>query len=145
MNKIILIGRLTKDPEMRTTNTGKKVASFSIAVNDGKDQDGKTKAQFFNCTAWDRLADIVESFAGKGKLVCVSGPLKFRSYEKSDGTQGHSHDISLNDFHMLTTKAESQAMQQEPDQDTTRTIPNKFDPADVPEIDVNDIKLEMPF
>lgn len=86
MNSVNLVGRLTRDPEMRTTGTGKSVCDFSIAVNKRmKPADGSPDADFFRCIAWERSADYVSTYLGKGRLVSVSGRLQCRKYTASDG------------------------------------------------------------
>lgn len=87
VNHVVLIGRLTRDPETRTTSTGKQVASFSIAVqrkfkgNDGVDVD------FFNIATWGNSAEFVSNYLGKGRLVSVEGRLQSRKYTTQDGSQ----------------------------------------------------------
>ena len=93
MNKVIIIGRLTKDPEIRTTQTGKKVASFSLAVNEGKDSNGQEMVQFFNCSAWDRLAEIAELQSYITKLednVATSKLKKLNSAKTFDAPKSDS-------------------------------------------------------
>lgn len=107
MNKVILVGRLTKDAEIRTTQTGKKVASFSIAVDDGKDTSGQRLTSYFNCTAWDSLADLIEQYVKKGHRLAITGKLQNRSWDKPDGTKGFATDISVRELEMLTTRLEA--------------------------------------
>lgn len=86
INRIVLIGRLTRDPESRTTGTGKSVVSFSIAVQKRmKPQDGSPDADFFNISAWGKTAEYVSNYLGKGRLVAVDGRLQSRKYTGSDG------------------------------------------------------------
>lgn len=85
VNKVILIGNITRDPLIKTTESGKKVALFTIATNRYfKDSNGenKSEAEFNNCVAWWTLADRAESFLKKGKLVYAEGRLKTRILEK---------------------------------------------------------------
>src|SRR4028119_2162766 len=110
MNKIILIGRLVKDPEIRSTATGKKVASFSIAVSDGKDQNGQEITQYFNCTAWEKKAEIIEMYIKKGHKIAVVGKLQNRTWDKPDGTKGYATDILVSELEILTSKAEAENM-----------------------------------
>lgn len=159
MNKVILIGRLTRDPEMRTTNTGKKVASFSIATNEGKNGQGQDIVQYFDISAWDRLADIVESYVKKGTRVAIVGSLRNRTWDGPDGTKRKATDITARELEILTTRAESQAMQQAagnnpaPAAQSSSPKPAEAAPAaapkqDLPEIDVNeldDMNVQMPF
>jgi single-strand DNA-binding protein len=85
MNTVNLIGRLTRDPESRTTTTGKNVCSFSLAVQKRfKPQDGSPDADFFDCVAWDKQADFITNYITKGKRVAISGRLQSRKYTASD-------------------------------------------------------------
>jgi single-strand DNA-binding protein len=136
MNKIFLIGRLVKEPEIRTTTSGKKVASFSIAVSNGKDQNGQELTQYFNCSAWEKLAEIVENYVHKGTKVAVIGKLQNRTWDKPDGTKGYSTDILANELEILTSKAESEAMAQR----------SGGDNSDMPQQNVDEIDVSnMPF
>lgn len=87
VNRVILIGRLTRDPELRTTTTGKSVADFSIAVTKKfKPQDGSPDADFFRVNAWGKDAEYVANYLAKGRLVAVEGRLQSRKYQASDGS-----------------------------------------------------------
>ncbi|MBN9504059.1 MAG: hypothetical protein BGO01_19950 [Armatimonadetes bacterium 55-13] len=87
VNSVVLVGRLTRDPELRTTNTGKSVCSFSLAVTKRiKPTDGSPDADFFNIVAWGNQADYVTNYLAKGRLVAVEGRLQSRKYTASDGT-----------------------------------------------------------
>jgi single-strand DNA-binding protein len=159
MNKVFIIGRLTKDPEIRTTSTSKKVANFSIAVNEGKDANGQDKVQYFNLSAWDRLAEILESYVKKGTRVACIGSLQNRSWDKPDGTKGYATDISVREIEILSSRTESEAMadsmpstpatgNDEGNSDTVApakkpTTEKKDDT--LPEINVDDINIQMPF
>src|SRR5665213_3852492 len=86
INRVVLVGRLTRDPELRTTQTGKSVCDFSIAVTKRiKPQDGSPDADFFRIIAWTQTADYVSSYLTKGRLVAVEGRLQSRKYQTSDG------------------------------------------------------------
>jgi len=88
INSVVLVGRLTRDPELRTTTTGKQVVSFGIAVDKKfKPQDGSPTADFFNVTAWEKTAEFVSNYLAKGRLVAVQGRLQQRSYTTQDGNQ----------------------------------------------------------
>ena len=87
INRVVLVGRLTRDPELRTTTTGKSVCDFSIAVQKKfKPQDGSPDADFFRVNAWDKTAEFVSNYLNKGRLVAVDGRLQSRKYTASDGT-----------------------------------------------------------
>lgn len=88
VNVVVLVGRLTRDPEMRTTTTGKNVVGFGIAVDKKfKPQDGSPTADFFNVSAWGQTAEFVTNYLAKGRLVAVEGRLQQRSYTTQDGQQ----------------------------------------------------------
>ena len=107
MNKVFLIGNLIKDPELRTTNSGKSVCTFSIAVNRRKDKDGNSTADFFSIVAWRQLAELCGKYLAKGRKVSVVGELQNRSYEANDGTKRHVTEIVANEIEFLTPKGES--------------------------------------
>ncbi len=110
-NRIILIGRVTAVPEMRYTQSGKPVASFSLAVNRPKrssaSQEMKEPQQdvdFINIVAWQNLAEICSRFLEKGKLICIEGRLQIRNYTGSDGVKRKACEVIANDMRMLSSK-----------------------------------------
>ena len=87
INRVVLVGRLVRDPELRTTTTGKNVVEFTIAVTKKfKPQDGSPDADFIRVKAWGNQADYVSNYLTKGRLVGVDGRLDQRKYQASDGT-----------------------------------------------------------
>jgi single-strand DNA-binding protein len=149
MNKVMLIGNLTKDPEIKTTATGKKVASFSLAINDGKDQNGTEIVQYFNLNAWDKTADVIEKYVKKGHKIMASGRLKNRSWDKPDGTKGYATDITVSDIELLTSRTDADRINsQAPSTPSTTPKPNSNDEdtsGSIPEIDIDSINVQMPF
>ena len=108
MNYVSMIGRLTKTPDIRQTNTGKNVCSFTLAVNRRyKDADGKTTADFFSVQAWEKLAELCVRYLDKGSKVFVSGELRNRSYEAKDGTKRTVTEIIASEIEFLSPKSES--------------------------------------
>lgn len=87
INQVILMGRLTRDPEQRTTTTGKTIASFSVAVDRNTQDD---QADFFNVTAWEKLGDLVMQYLGKGRRVLVQGRLRQDSWDDKETGQKRS-------------------------------------------------------
>ena len=86
MNKILLIGRLTKDPELRYTQSGTAVASFTLAVNRSfTNQNGEREADFINCVAWQKAAEFVSQYFKKGQQMALEGRLQVRSYDDNNG------------------------------------------------------------
>ena len=103
-NRVTLIGNLGQDPETKTTETGKKVAHFTLATNDGyKNADGQkiSETTWHNIVAWNGLADIAGRFLKKGKEVAVEGRIVYRSYEDKKGATKNITEIVLNDLILL--------------------------------------------
>ncbi len=94
LNRIVLIGRLTRDPEMRYTPQGVPVASFSLAVDRPfTNQHGEREADFIDCVAWRKLGETVGNHLTKGRLVAVEGRLQVRSYEAQDGSKRRAAEV----------------------------------------------------
>jgi single-strand DNA-binding protein len=99
MNHITIMGRLTRDPEMRTTPTGVEVCTFSVAVDRGrKNQDGTRTADFFDCEAWRQQAAFVHTYFKKGQRIAVEGAMEFREYEK-DGIKRRVAELKASRVH----------------------------------------------
>lgn len=106
MNKVFLIGNLTRDPELTETSGGIKICRFAIAVNRNySGADGERKTDFFNCVAWRGLAETVARYTKQGLKVAVSGSIEFRNYEDSQGVKRTSVDIVVQDVEFLTPKS----------------------------------------
>ena len=108
MNKVFLIGNLTRDPEQRTTQSGVSVCSFTIAVNRRRSNNaeaGQPEADFFRITAWRQLGDTCARYLSKGRKVAVIGELQARTYEAKDGTTRMSLDVSADEVEFLTPKS----------------------------------------
>ena len=93
MNKVYLIGNLTRDPETRQTQSGVSVCNFSIAVNRRMKSDGQQDADFFNIVAWRQLGDLCARYLSKGKKCAISGQIHTRTYEAQDGSKRSAFDI----------------------------------------------------
>ena len=115
MNVFVATGRLTKDPEKRTTQNGTSVCTFTLAVDRRyKNADGERQADFFPVVCWRHTADFAAEYLAKGKLVCVHGEMQTRSYEK-DGVKRYVTECVANDMQILTPKGEGAAQTQEPE------------------------------
>ncbi|MBS1481541.1 MAG: single-stranded DNA-binding protein [Christensenellaceae bacterium] len=109
MNKVILIGNLTKYPEVRTTNNGTYVTTFSIAVNRKyKAQDGSQITDLFDIVAWRQLAELCGKYLEKGRKIGIVGELQTRSYESKDGTKRYVTEIVASEVEFLTPKGSVQ-------------------------------------
>ena len=105
MNKAILIGRLTRDPELRTTPTGRKVCQFSIAVNRNfTNANGEREADFINCVVWDKQAENLVKYQKKGNQIAVDGRIQTRNYEDKDGKRVYVTEILANNISFLDSK-----------------------------------------
>ena len=105
MNKVFLIGNLTRDPELTETTSGVSLCRFSIAVNRNYGgADGERKTEFFNVVAWRGLGETVARYAKKGNKVAVSGSIELRNYEDGQGVKRTGVDIVAQDVEFLTPK-----------------------------------------
>lgn len=103
-NKVILMGNLTRDVEVRTTPSGQNVANFSLAVSRSfKDQSGQTqdRTSFINCVAWGKPGEIIAQYVSKGSPLLVSGRLEQRSYEDKDGNKRQAVEVFVEDFNFI--------------------------------------------
>ena len=108
MNKITIIGNLTKNPELRTTNAGVSVCGFTVAVNRPKKKDSTEDpgADFFNVNAWREKGEVCAKYLTKGSKVCVIGRVSVRTWEKED-RHGASLEILAEDVEFLSSRSES--------------------------------------
>lgn len=105
MNKAILIGRLTKDPELRTTPTGRNVCQFAIAVNRTyTNASGEREADFINCVVWDKQAENLARYQKKGNQIAVDGRIQTRNYDDKDGKRVYVTEILANNISFLDVK-----------------------------------------
>ena len=105
MNRVILVGRLTKDPELRYTQNGTPVATFTLAVNRTyTNQQGEREADFINCTIWRKPAENVANFLKKGSLAGVDGRIQTRSYDGQDGKRVYVTDVLAESVQFLEPK-----------------------------------------
>jgi len=109
LNRIVLIGRLTRDPELRYTSSGVAVASFSLAVDRAfSNQQGERETDFIDIVAWRKLAETVSGHLQKGRLVAVQGRLQIRSYETQDGQKRKAAEVVADDVRFLDRPRDAQ-------------------------------------
>lgn len=114
LNHITIMGRLTRDPELRRTNSGKGVCSFTIA----SDKPGRDSgASFIECVAWEKTADFISNYFGKGSLIVLEGRLESRQYETKDGQKRTVTEVVVSQAHFCEKKKEETAV----------PIPGNFD------------------
>lgn len=109
MNRVVLVGRLTRDPDLRYTPTGVAVANFTLAINRPfTNQDGNREADFINCVVWRRPAENLANYMKKGNQVGVDGRLQSRSYEGQDGKTVYVTEVVADSVQFLESKGSSQ-------------------------------------
>lgn len=121
INRAILVGRLTKDPELRRTTNDIAVATFTLAVNrQYSNQSGEREADFIQCVVWRRQAETVSQFLSKGSLVGVEGRIQTRTYDDQDGNRKYITEIVCDSVQFLETRAMADD-QSEPKKQTKRS------------------------
>lgn len=105
INNVVLVGRLTKDADLRYTSNGTAVASFTVAVNRSFKKDNEDqKADFINCVAWRKTAEALANFTKKGSLVGVEGQIQTRSYENKEGQKVYVTEVNAREVKFLESK-----------------------------------------
>ena len=112
INSIVLVGRLTKDPELRYTQSNQAVATFSLAVNRNfKSQNGEREADFINCVIWRQQAENLANWAKKGALIGITGRIQTRSYENQQGQRVYVTEVVADNFQLLESRKDREAGQ----------------------------------
>ena len=141
MNKIILVGRLTKDPEIQATNNGTSLLRFNVACKSKfRDEDGEQKVDFFVCLAWREKAELIHKYCKKGSMLQISGSMGSRSYEKQDGTRQTIWEINVEDVEFLSSINEESAENKEKTKTKSKTAPKQAEL-----IPLDDVDDELPF
>ncbi|MBN1891439.1 MAG: single-stranded DNA-binding protein [Clostridiales bacterium] len=109
MNKVILVGRLTRDPEVKTTQNQVEVCSFTVAVDRRfKSANGERQADFLNCVAWRQQARLLGQYFQKGSRIGIVGNLQSRSYDDKDGKRVYVTEVSVDEIEFIDSKRDSQ-------------------------------------
>ncbi len=147
VNKVILVGNLTRDPEMKTTTSGQSITTFGLATNRQWMTSGserRSSAEFHECVAWARLAEICKQYLHKGMLVYVEGYLKTRSWDMEDGTKRFRTEVVLQDMIMLEKRSDGKEIEYSPEgaaateEPATEEVHASNDaPQEAPKSDVN--------
>ena len=112
MNKLTIIGNLTRDPELRATSAGINVCDFTVAVNRRVRRDAQNaqpEADFFRVSAWRQLGENCAKFLAKGRKVCVVGPVSVRTYQANDGTTRANLEVTAEDVEFLSARNDGEA------------------------------------
>ena len=140
MNKVFLIGNLTRDPELRETPSGVAMCRFAIAVSRPySSQDGERQTDFFECTAWRGLAETIARFTKKGNKVAIVGHIQIRNYEDNQGAKRTAVDVIVQDCEFLTPKAGSEGF------DDVSEAPRASAPKKKPALQAMDDDSDIPF
>lgn len=116
MNKVILIGRLTKDPELRYTQSNIACVTVDVAINNGKDKDGnERKVDFIRIIVWDKQAENMAKYTHKGSLIAIDGSIKTDSYENDQGEKKYRTYVLANRIMFLDSKKTEEPLPKEPD------------------------------
>jgi single-strand DNA-binding protein len=108
MNKVMLVGRLTRDPELRTLPSGKHVTTFTVATNEYRGQNAGERTEYHAIVAWDRLAEICGQFLGKGQLVDLEGRLQTRQWDDDAGKRHWKTEVVVNQLEMLSGRGKKE-------------------------------------
>ncbi|MBS9338366.1 single-stranded DNA-binding protein [Fructobacillus sp. M2-14] len=113
INRVVLIGRLTRDVEVKYTQSGIAVGSFNLAVQRGfKNDNGDRESDFINAVIWRKAAENFANFTGKGALVAIEGRLATRNYENQQGQRVYVTEVNVDNFSLLENKAEAEKRRQ---------------------------------
>lgn len=141
INRIVLVGRITKDAELRKTQTWKSVASFTVAVN--RRGDGNT-ADFFRCSAWEKTAEYLAQYVHKGDLVGVQGRIEFETYKNKDGIEVKEAKVVCDSVDRLQAVERKEEPKQEPKEESHGYYPEQTEDFNTgPLLDID--SSELPF
>jgi single-strand DNA-binding protein len=151
INNVTLVGRLTKDPDLRYTSNGTGVASFTLAVNRNfTNQTGEREADFINCVIWRKPAETLAKYARKGTLLGVTGRIQTRSYDNQQGQRVYVTEVVADNFQLLESRATSEQRKQNDahadnrnnyNQSVSEGLPNDSDMPANSSIDISDDDL----
>lgn len=136
MNRVILMGRLTRDVEIRVAGNGEtKVANFSLAVDRRWQRDGEQSADFPNCIAFNKTAEFLEKYGKKGTKFIIEGRLQTGSYDKQDGTKVYTTDVVVDNVEFAESKTASENVAKtEKKNETETSFVMNFDDTDIDEL-----------
>lgn len=133
INNVVLVGRLTAKPELRQTQTGKGVTSFTLACDR---QYGRNKeADFISCVAWDKTAEVLVNYTDKGRLIAVDGRIQTRNYKDRDGKTVYVTEVVVNQVQLLSGREQTEQQPVE----TPQTTAQPFESNDSVEITADDL------
>ena len=145
-NKVILIGRTTKEVELRRTSNGTAVATFTLALDNRYVlKDGKPSTDFISCVAWANTAETMEKYVRKGALIAVEGRIQTRNYDNKDGNRVYITEVVVETMRMLESRADRSAMNNLDSYAPSAPIRETLNEVDSPEIEYNISDDDLPF
>lgn len=147
INNVVLIGRLTKDAELRYTGSGKAVASFSLAVERSfSNQNGEKEADFINIVAWRKTAEIVSNYTRKGSLVGIKGRIQTRNYTNNNNQKVYVTEVVAEEVQLLGKKSDNEDHSDAPEGNTSKYKKNESeDPFERNEDSIDISDDDLPF
>ena len=148
INRVVLTGRLTRDLELRRTQSGTSGVSFTLAVDRNFRREGQPEADFINCVAWNRQAETMAQYLHRGSLIGVDGRLQTRNYENQQGQRVYVTEVVVDNFTFLESRAQSQQaaatynpnpMPSQPQQPVDSSFDTSFDENDTLDIASDDL------
>ena len=125
INNVVLVGRLTKDPDLRYTSSGTAVATFTLAVNRNfSSQNGEKETDFINCVIWRKSAEILANYAKKGSLIGVTGRIQTRNYENQQGQRVYVTEVVAENFQLLESRAANEQRRSAPSEGFSQNQPS---------------------
>lgn len=134
LNVVVIMGRLTSTPELKTTNTGLSVSSFTVAVNRNYSKDGNSQTDFIPCVAWRNNADFITKYFAKGQMIAIKGSLQQRSYQDKDGNNRTAYEVVVESADFCGDKKSDEQGQK---------FDNEVDTSEFEEISMGN--LDLPF
>lgn len=114
INRVVLVGRLTKEPEIRMTPSGAKVCQYTLAVNRNRKADGQPEADFINCVSWNKTAELMNQYLSKGALIGIEGRIQTRSYDDNTGRKVYVTEVITDSVQFLESKGNAAQNQNKP-------------------------------
>lgn len=111
INRVVLVGRLTRDPELRKTPSGASVCSYTLAVNRTRKAEGQPDADFINCVSWNKTAELMNQYLSKGALIGIEGRIQTRNYDNQNGQKVYVTEVITDSVQFLESKQKAQQNQ----------------------------------
>ena len=145
-NKVILIGRTTKEVELRRTSSGTAVSTFTLAVdNRFVLKDGKPSTDFISCVAWANTAETMEKYVRKGALIAVEGRIQTRNYDNKDGNRVYITEVVVENMRMLESRTDRSASNNLDSYEPSNNTRDTYTEVESPEIEYNISDDDLPF